>query len=107
MNSSKCPEKNPNSIGNILRRNGLSDEQLAAALEFQQNQGGGRLGNICVLMGFVDPDTLSIAVATQAAQRKGGVRDLARIAVGKSRLATTSVDALISTGNRLVSILSK
>jgi hypothetical protein len=86
-------------IGCILRRYGLTEEELANALEYKAVNSEMRLGEICVALGYLPQWVIDAALRTQRASRIGTVA-LMRLATSRTRSMHGSLASLAAMAER-------
>ncbi len=96
MRKKKAPCDDPNSIGSILRSYGLECDDLAKAIEFQQDNADVFLGEICVELGFVSRETLHTALLKQSASKTRSTGELLRLATDRTQTMVGAVTAMVA-----------
>lgn len=91
--------RSPNSMGSIMRSYGLSAKELQEALRFQLLHQNLKIGEICVLLGFVPRWIRDAALAKQRAASSGAVA-LMRLAKERTQRMNSSLGGLTDTIRR-------
>lgn len=98
------PKDDPHSIGSLLILGGhCTEEQIAVAKEFQNDNPDVLMGEHLVREGLIDEETLTLMLVRQDAARgrNSGLTKFARIAVERSKALAVSIDNLMVVTEKL------
>lgn len=101
------PMTDPTLLGNILIKiSTLTHFQLSQAALHKHENADQLLGEICVQLGFINQQTLDIALEEQA-RMKGGAAGLASLAIERTRRLVTKIDQMTQASQALAARLSE